>query len=879
VCPSTRAGSAPGYFDDIEKLVDQAVILSGGTAKNGTAIPAVYVMLNPVNEALLARCHNRVEDFAKHTASDEDIVRRHLLPFDADPRRPTGIMATPAERELAIGRAREVMSYLGDQGFPPGLLADSGNGGHGLHGLDLPTTDEVADPISRFLHHLHRRFSDDKVGMDTMVYNALRVWKVYGTRVQKGDEVGERRHRLARLVEVPDVLEPVERGLIEKVVEQDRNPAFSLPGKDTSDEPPESDTFDRHVRLAEAVLASGGIGVAREKDRQGGVLWVLDRCPFCGNTDRCAHVEVKADGRLCFACKHDTCKRPDGGRHGWMDLRDRYDPSRSLALEAEGRETEAADGRPRIVTNRGQLRDMTEQAVSAVLAYNRQPRLFCHGGVAVRVEDGGEAPVRDLRHDDYLDILSSAADWKAARGSRSGSRLEDVPPPPAVVATTRSRLTARLPELRGVVHAPVLTPGGGLLLEPGYDAASGLWHAAGGLEVPAVPDRPGEHDIAGARALLLDDLLGDFPFVDEASRAHALAALLLPFVRPLIDGPTPLHLIDAPAEGTGKGLLADAVAVPALGRPAAKMLQAAGDAEWAKTLLAKLRSSPPVVVIDNVRQALDSPSLASVLTAHPCWESRLLGSSTMQAVPVLCTWMATGNNVHASKEIIRRIVRVRMDARMEHPNERRGFRHPNLSGWARQNRPILVAAALTLCRAWLAAGAPAGEVSLGSFESWASVVGGILEVAGVPGFLGNVRELREEVNPADARWRDFVAAWGREFGTRTVGVSDLFGVLVRHQLALLDEVMDRARGKAEHSQRIQLGLIVANRLHQCVGGWRVESAGEGRNGRLYRLACVVDGEGEEAVGPVRAAGLRDLGRLKVEMRRLKGRATLAASCN
>jgi len=67
---------------------------------------------------------------------------------------------------------------------------------------------------------------------------------------------------------------------------------------------------------------------------------------------------------------------------------------------------------------------------------------------------------------------------------------------------------------------------------------------------------------------LLDSLLGDFPFADQASRANALALLLLPFVRPLIDGPTPLHLIEAAKPGTGKGLLADVVHAIATGRPA-----------------------------------------------------------------------------------------------------------------------------------------------------------------------------------------------------------------------------------------------------------------------------------------------------------------------
>jgi hypothetical protein len=51
-----------------------------------------------------------------------------------------------------------------------------------------------------------------------------------------------------------------------------------------------------------------------------------------------------------------------------------------------------------------------------------------------------------------------------------------------------------------------------------------------------VPDDPTLQQIAAARSLLLDDLLGEFPFVSEAERAHALALLLLPFIRPMISG-------------------------------------------------------------------------------------------------------------------------------------------------------------------------------------------------------------------------------------------------------------------------------------------------------------------------------------------------------
>src|SRR5207244_2518221 len=102
-------------------------------------------------------------------------------------------------------------------------------------------------------------------------------------------------------------------------------------------------------------------------------------------------------------------------------------------------------------------------------------------------------------------------------------------------------------------------------------------------------------------------------------------------------------------------------------------------------------------------------------------------------LPNRAVWLASGNNTKLSRELIRRTLWCRLDARVDAPWERSEFRHPHLIRWAKENRGALVHAALTLCQAWVAAGRPAGQRTLGMFEGWAEVVGGVLEVAGVPG--------------------------------------------------------------------------------------------------------------------------------------------------
>src|SRR5262249_33877092 len=157
-----------------------------------------------------------------------------------------------------------------------------------------------------------------------------------------------------------------------------------------------------------------------------------------------------------------------------------------------------------------------------------------------------------------------------------------------------------------------------------------------------------------------------FPFANAADCAHAVAAALLPFVRDLIPGATPLHLIDKPTAGTGAALLAFAITFPAVGRPVAVMTEGRDEDEWRERLTAVPVSGVPVVVLDNVRRRLDSAALSAALTAE-AWTDRLLGRSEMARMPVRCLWLATGNNVALSMELARRTVRLRLDARMDRP--------------------------------------------------------------------------------------------------------------------------------------------------------------------------------------------------------------------
>lgn len=241
-----------------------------------------------------------------------------------------------------------------------------------------------------------------------------------------------------------------------------------------------------------------------------------------------------------------------------------------------------------------------------------------------------------------------------------------------------------------------------MLTTSGYHPGAKIYYApAAGFVVPSIPTPPAPCDIQRAKELILDELLCDFPFVSEADRAHAVAVFLLLYARDFIDGPTPIHLIEAPSAGSGKGLLVDVLLLPAVGRHIGVLVEVREDDEWRKRLTSCFLEGRTVIFIDNVNRPLNSGVLAAALTAST-WDDRLLSKNTMaRSLPVRSVWLTAGNNPVLSTEIARRCVRIRHDPKVDRPWQREGFRHCDLRSWVAEHRADPVWAALTLIQAWL----------------------------------------------------------------------------------------------------------------------------------------------------------------------------------
>jgi hypothetical protein len=489
---------------------------------------------------------------------------------------------------------------------------------------------------------------------------------------------------------------------------------------------------------------------------------------------------------------------------------DEYLGDHTLDVDLDGATPDDAEGDaplPTINAGNEDLASVTAQAWAALQAANEPPVLFRHGAEPSRIEsDDDDAPlVRPLNADRMRHRLARVAIWEKSVERRVGRRTETVvvpaAPPLAVVRDVLATPDPPLPILTRIVEAPIFAADGTLQTEPGYSPAGRTYYApAPGFTVPAVSAQPSSADVEAARNFILGELLTDFPLTGQGERASAVACLLLPFVRDMIDGPTPLHMFEAPSPGTGKTLLVDLLTFPALGRPVAAMTEGKDEDEWRKRVFAKLRSGPSIVLIDNLKRRLESGAISSAITAWPLWEDRVLGFSEIARVPVRCVWLATGNNVAVSNEIARRTVRCRLDAKQDRPWLRDGFRHPDIRRWVQDHRAELVGSALTLIQAWICAGRPEGDKTLGMFESWARTMGGILGVAGIPGFLGNLEEFYERADTDTAAWSAFIASWWFTKGYQEAKAGDLWTLAVDAGLDLGE--------KGEQSQKTRLGRLL-----------------------------------------------------------------------
>jgi hypothetical protein len=301
-----------GYFDNptaAAEAIEQANFQNFG---------GLYWTLNPVKPELLGRAFNKLRPVAKDpTTADGDVLTRRWMLIDCDPVRASGISSSDAEHALANEKGNAVDHYLYELGFPAAIFADSGNGRHLLYAIDVPAQDDGL--IERGLAHLAKEFDDELVKIDTTVFNPARICRMYGATNGKGDADADkmnppRPHRMARIIQVPDVIELVPQDALERLA--------SLATKSHASSAERLPAIPSNQFDLDGLLATAKFEIDPPKPYQGGRKWNVPICPWNpDHSNGSAFIIQRADGPIQAGCHHNGCRD-----HRWPDLRNILEP-------------------------------------------------------------------------------------------------------------------------------------------------------------------------------------------------------------------------------------------------------------------------------------------------------------------------------------------------------------------------------------------------------------------------------------------------------------------------------------------------------------------------------------------------------------------------
>lgn len=413
----------------------------------------------------------------------------------------------------------------------------------------------------------------------------------------------------------------------------------------------------------------------------------------------------------------------------------------------------------------GDHRADSDRAYEVMTDQGDAPEVFQNGGRMV-----------DVPEDESGSIRIATIDKPRFKGAHFERRLDlyretasgdvvNVAAPEALVNRVYHMPLSGYPPLYRITSFPTYSKEMSLVMDPGYHAGSGLYHQPKrGVTIPQVPEVPTEEEMLESRENLVD-LVADFPLDGMLrpeivaavkngdpvpSLAHALSVALTPIMRDTINGPTPNHLGRKDKPRTGATLLMSAMSCVGTLEPAAPQLLPESRSEVQKTLTAIVDSGAPYAFLDNLSQGetTESDELAGAMTAFPEYTGRRLGFTGMVKARVTQTWLTTGNRTQLSEQLRERTLLIDLDPQMELPGARPSnmFKHWPLMPHIEVNAGQYMRDLLVLVQYWKAKGCPEWEGQpLGGFEDHARKIGGILDCAGIFGFMANRDKLRERM--------------------------------------------------------------------------------------------------------------------------------------
>ena len=522
-----------------------------------------------------------------------------------------------------------------------------------------------------------------------------------------------------------------------------------------------------------------------------------------------------------FKCLHGHC----ANRH----MRD--------LLQFLGIEGKAARMKPTIHVIPGEIHrvvDAAEQELAQTGMY------YQRGGLIVTIitdPSTRETRIQENNQSSLVQALAGAATWEKSDGRTNKNWVIIDPPSRHISALCDAMSYAHLSVLDGIARQPYLRPDGTLMTISGYDPATCMFGIFTEQDF-MIPENPTREQAQEALNILLD-ILKEFAFATETDRAAAVCAILTAAIRPSLALAPMIH-VKAHQVGSGKSYLCRLITLFATPKNGTPGTFPRDDEECRKFLLAELLRGPAVIEFDNLTGDLVAhKSLCIALTAEHMTD-RILGVSKTATVSTRALFLSSGNNVGPVQDMTRRCITINLDPACEIPATRT-FQRPNLVTETQQQRGKYVSAALTIVRAWIAAGRPHTPCpSLAGYDEWSNLCRQPLLWLGCSDPVKSVLDAIAD-DPDRDTLGQLLKAWHIRFGNKPTMVREAVTQGIAMGMPGSDDLYEVLKDIAEERNEINrrvLGRWIKRHSGRIVSGLRFMRASGSRSAEAWYVESV-----------------------------------------
>ena len=864
-----------GYYDahNFDKILEDIQRFDADSGTKG-----IYNTLHRLDSSLLHRYSNKLKLKAEITSSDHDVTHFSTFPIDFDPERPSGISSSEIELSIAKKVMAEIKDMLIALGIPESAMikAMSGNGCHLQLLIDpFENTDENANRFKQVGDLVAQAYKADET-----IYNAARIFKLYGTTGRKGDNTEERPHRSSSC-SIPD--EPIRipfQDLEDKVKKEfgsSTKSTIEAKSAVTTSQPTTNPNLPKDCTLEEWLDAKS-VHYKKVSYKNGHHKYQVD-CPH-----NAAHKLPDAwltdeGGKWQFACSHNSCEK--AGNNTWNAFRNKIGHPKTEhggSRKGAGRKSnieKAKEAQPvksqkpiimlneiiyddelgkDVLSDKGR-HEVSDEVASVLFKTSKDDNFFRRG-----LELGSLKPDNDtLRFNAYTkEGIGGVIARQVSLQKYVSGEIVKVANPPSWLASDilENQDTSKLPAIDIILSHPYHN-GQSLVIENGFDANTGAYLNQKTTDL----DLDLEAHSAKDDVSLWKDWLIDFPFESEADFENAIAYMLTILVRPGF--PTgevsPMFLITAPREGVGKTLLADVLTAAVTGVTTETRTLSSSNDDIKKELGASLRGAPEVIVYDNVESSkrLDSAVLASIVT-QVRGRFRILGMSEEMTYENRATMMYTGSNIEMTIELVKRAVAIRLSdpgiAEKDRKVTVESILHETL-----HRHSEFISSLARMVKRWVESEKENTD-PLHRMRHWSKVIFAILKANNIgEHFLKNTDKVMLTTGGEFTTWSNAYRAIAEQLGEQAVEgftASDVFTILShednvyspeksgRHGETVLgkgDNILgEYITGNKEHSRKVTLGKLLRGKVGSIFGGYKLIDTHRSARGnqKIYRLEPV-----------------------------------------